>query len=145
MNEKELIDALSNLLRMSVDVVSSYQQAAPKIDDEIMRNRLESFRESHERHIQELAQAISRMGGTPPEFAKDFKGYIIEGMAALRSMSGTKGALKALQATEETTNRSYGEAVSWEVPEDAHTLLRSQFSDVKIHLDYINSNLKALS
>ncbi|RJQ80915.1 MAG: DUF2383 domain-containing protein [Desulfobacteraceae bacterium] len=145
MNDQELIDALAELLQMSVDTVYSYEQAAPKIEDEIMRSRLEAFRKSHEKHIQELTQAITHMGGRPPEFSKDFKGYIIEGVAALRSLSGTKGALKALQSAEERTNRSYAEAVSWGVPGSAHDLLRKQFSDVKIHLDYIISNLKALA
>jgi uncharacterized protein (TIGR02284 family) len=144
MNDKKLIIALSELLQTTVDAIFSYQQAVPKVDDDIMRDRLEAFRKSHEEHVRELTQAIARMGGQPPDFSKDFKGYVIEGVAALRSLSGTRGALKALQSAEEMTNRSYSDAVSWEVPDDAHTLLRRQFSDVKIHLDYINSNLKAL-
>jgi uncharacterized protein (TIGR02284 family) len=145
MNDKKLINGLSELLQTTVDAVFSYQQALPKVHDDIMRDRLEAFRKIHEEHIKELTQTITRLGGKPPEFSKNFKGYIIESVAALRSLAGTRGALKALQAAEEMTTRSYGDAVSWEVPDDAHTLLRKQFSDVKIHLDYINSNLKALS
>jgi len=145
MNQKELIDALSDLLQTASDAVFSYQQAIPKVEDEIMRGRLASFRKSHEENIQELANAIERLGGQPPEFSKGFKGFILESVSALRSLTGSKGALKALQTIEERTNRHYSEAVSWEIPEDPRDLLRKQFSDVKVHLDYINSNLKALS
>jgi uncharacterized protein (TIGR02284 family) len=145
MNQKELNEALSDLVQAAIDAVFSYQQAIPKVEDEIMRTRLEAFCKSHEENIEELAQAITRLGGKPPEFTRGFKAYIFEGVSVLRSLSGTKGALKALQAVEERTNRFYGQAVSWEVPEDPRDLLRKQFSDVKVHLEYINSNLKALS
>jgi uncharacterized protein (TIGR02284 family) len=145
MNQKELMDGLSNLLQTASDAVYSYQQAIPKVEDDIMRERLTSFRKSHEENIQELKNAIERLGGRPPEISKGFKGLIFESVSALRSLTGSKGALKALQTVEERTNRHYGDAVSWEIPEDPRDLLRKQFSDVKIHLDYINSNLKVLS
>jgi uncharacterized protein (TIGR02284 family) len=144
MNEKELIESLSELLQNAIDAYFAYQQVIPKVEDEIMRNRLEAFCKSHEENIQELTQVIARMGGKPPEFSKDFKGYIIKGVTALRSLSGTKGALKALQATEEMTNRTYGRAVSWDAPDNVRQLLKKQFSDVKVHLDYIISNLKTI-
>jgi hypothetical protein len=62
----------------------------------------------------------------------------------LRSLTGTKGALKAVQSIEEMTNRYYDEVVSWEIDDNVSTMLKKHFSDVKIHLDYINSNLQAL-
>jgi uncharacterized protein (TIGR02284 family) len=145
MNQKELVDSLSNLMQTAIDTVFSYQQALPKVQDEIMRKRLEAFCKSHEENIEELSRSIERLGGKPPEFSKGLKGFIFEGVSALRSLTGTKGALKALQAAEERTNRFYSDAVSWEIPEDPRDLLRKQFSDVKVHLEYINSNLKVLS
>ena len=49
-----------------------------------------------------------------------------------------------MKTTEEITNRHYGEVVSWEAPSEVKEVLRTYFSEEKIHLDYITSNLQAL-
>jgi hypothetical protein len=56
-----------------------------------------------------------------------------------------KGALQAMKTTEEITNRYYGEVVSWEAPPEVKEVLRKYFSEEKIHLEYITSNLQALA
>jgi hypothetical protein len=55
-----------------------------------------------------------------------------------------KGALKALKNTEEIKNRLYGEVISKSVPDPLKEILREHFTDEKIHLDHIDSNLEAL-
>jgi hypothetical protein len=84
------------------------------------------------------------MGGDPPELAKDFKGYVIEAFAALRTVAGMKSAMKALKTAEKINYNHYGEIVSKNAPSNLKELLRKHFTDEKIHLDYIESNLKAL-
>ncbi len=145
MENNQLIEVLTRLLQVDFDAVYSYDQALPKIEDAVMRSRLTEFRHSHQLHIHDLSEAIRRMGAEPPEVSNDFRGFFMGGVSALRSLSGTKGALKALQSVEEMTNREYGEVVSWKAPDDIRELLRKQFTDVKIHLDYISSNLQALN
>jgi hypothetical protein len=85
------------------------------------------------------------LGGQPPEYSQDIKGYVIEAFAAIRSFTGLKGALAAMKTTEEITNRYYGEVVSWEAPSAVKEVLRTFFSEEKLHLDYITSNLQAMS
>ena len=143
MDDRELIKALSRLLKSEIDAMHSYEQILPKIEDDIMRNRLTEFHHSREQHIEELTEMIVRMGGTP-EHTKAIKGYLIEGYSVLRSLTGTKGALKAVQSIEEMTNRYYDEVVSWEIDDNVSAMLKKHFTDVKIHLDYINNNLQAL-
>jgi hypothetical protein len=62
----------------------------------------------------------------------------------IRSLTGLKGALKAMKTMEEITNRHYGEVVSWEAPSELKEVLRTYFSEEKIHLDYLTSNLQAM-
>lgn len=143
MNPEELNQLLSELLQLEIDSIQAYAQVIPHIDDPVMKTRLNTFRESHQKHVDELIAAYPD-NHTPEKTSQDFKGYIQEGMAALRSMGGTKSALKALQSTEERVNRLYSEAVSRQAPGGAHDLFRKHFSDVKIHLNYITSNLEAL-
>ena len=144
MNEKDLIAALSNLVQLDIDAAHAYYQAIKEIDDPIIRDRLMKFQEEHRNHIDVLSKQIVGLGGQPPQPSKDFKGYVIEAFAAIRSFTGLKGALSAIKITEDITNRYYGEVVSWETPSEIKEVLRTYFSEEKIHLDYVVSNLQAM-
>ena len=145
MNDKNLIEAMSNLVQLDIDAVHAYDQAVKEIDDTIIRDRLLKFQEEHRNHISGLSKQIANLGGQPPERSQDLKGYVIEAFAAIRSFTGLKGALNAMKTMEEITNRYYGEVVSWEAPSEVKELLRTYFSEEKIHLDYISNNLQALT
>ena len=142
--KEELIKAMSNLVQLDIDAVHAYDQAVKEIADPIIKARLLKFQDEHGNHISSLAGHIRNLGGQPPDQSKDFKGYVIEAFAAIRGFTGLKGALKALRTTEEITNRYYGEVVSWEAPAEVKEALRTYFSEEKIHLDYIISNLQAM-
>jgi uncharacterized protein (TIGR02284 family) len=144
MNEKNLIEALSNLVQLDIDAVHAYDQALKEIDDPIIKDRLLKFQEDHRNHISGLSKKIKELGGQPPQYSQDIKGYVIEAFAAIRSFTGLKGALAAMKTTEEITNRHYGEVVSWEAPSAVKEVMRTYFSEEKVHLDYITSNLKTL-
>jgi uncharacterized protein (TIGR02284 family) len=144
MKEKELLDAISNLVQLDIDAVHAYKQALKEVDDPIMKDRLQKFQAEHQNHIEVLSEKVADLGGQPPKASQDFKGYVIEAFAAIRSFTGLKGALRALKTTEEITNRQYGEVVSWEAPAELKDLLRQYFSEEKIHLDYLTSNLEAM-
>lgn len=145
MNDKNLIEAMSNLVQLDIDAVHAYDQAVKEIADTIIRDRLLKFQDEHRHHISGLSKQIKNLGGQPPERSQDLKGYVIEAFTAIRSFTGLNGALNAMKTTEEITNRYYSEVVSWEAPTEVKELLRTYFSEEKIHLDYISSNLKALS
>jgi uncharacterized protein (TIGR02284 family) len=143
-NEKNLTEALSNLVQLDIDAVYAYDQALKEIDDPIIKDRLLKFQDDHRNHISGLSKQIEALGGQPPEYSQDIKGYVIEAFAAIRSFTGLKGALAAMKTTEEIANRYYGEVVSWEAPSAVKEVLRTYFSEEKVHLDYITSNLQAL-
>jgi uncharacterized protein (TIGR02284 family) len=145
MNEKDLIVAMSNLVQVDIDAVHAYDQALKEIDDKIIRDRLLKCQDEHRKHISSLSKQIENLGGKPPERSQDLKGYVIKAFAAIRSFTGLKGALQAMKTTEEITNRYYGEVVSWEAPPEVKEVLRKYFSEEKIHLEYITSNLQALA
>ena len=116
MNEKNLTEALSNLVQLDIDAVYAYDQALKEIDDPVIKDRLLKFQDDHRNHISGLSKQIEALGGQPPEYSQDIKGYVIEAFAAIRSFTGLKGALAAMKTIEEITNRYYGEVVSWDAP-----------------------------
>ena len=144
MENNELIRELRQLAQVDIDTVHTYNKVLDEISDEIVRARLTEFRDNHIKHITDLAAEIRSLGGKPPELTKDFKGYVIEAFAALSTAVGMKGAMKALKAAEKINYDHYGDIVSKNAPSSLKELLRKHFTDEKIHLDYIDSNLKAL-
>ncbi len=102
-----------------------------------------AFRDDHKRHIEQLASEIRTLGGTPPEYSPDFKGYLISGFTSLRSITGTEGALKAMHSNEKTTNKHYDEAVTWPLTPSAKAVVDKGYSDERTHLQYIESTLEA--
>jgi rubrerythrin len=142
--KNELIEILSELIQLDNDVVYAYNQVLDDIEDKIIRARLTEFRDIHRNHAEFLSEELRALIGTPPKIGKDIKGYVIEAFAAVRGFTGMKGALKALRAIEERTNRQYGEVVSKNVPHSVKEILRKHLTDERIHLDYLDSNLAAL-
>ena len=139
-----LVKLLTDLIQLDIDTVEAYRQAAGRVDDDIMRRRLEKFAQEHLGHIEILSQEIESAGGQAPKLSKDLKGLLIKGFAALRSTTGTRGALKALETAEEINVKEYGNAVSQDVPGSVKAVLRKFFSEERIHLEYIQNNLEAL-
>lgn len=143
MNEK-IIDVLIDLAQLDIDAVAAYEQALEKIDDNEIYENINTFKNDHIRHVDELSHLIRKLGGTPPEMTKDLKGYLIEGMTFLRSVTGTKGALKAMESNEKITNNNYKKAIENNpgLPEDIEAILQNNYNDEKRHLEYIEMILK---
>lgn len=136
LNESALKD-IKSLVQLDIDAVFAYEQALRHIEDPEIHARISEFKNDHERHIQDLSQVLQSNGEKPPERSKDFKGYLIEGMTRLRSVTGTEGALKAMKTNEETTNKKYENALSWELPDEIHQLIQRNREDERRHLEYI--------
>lgn len=140
MNEK-VISVLNDLIQLDIDAVHAYGQAIDAVEDSVVRGRLLEFQNDHERHIRELGQTVREQGGTPIEHKRDFKGFLIEGMTAIRSATGTKGALKAMKTNEVLTNRKYDKALEEDLPPRVRDLVLRNRDDERRHLQYIESCL----
>lgn len=134
---KELCNKLEKLVQLDIDAIHAYDQAIEKTDVESIRNQLTDFKRDHERHVSDLSEVIRSNGGEAPVFSRDFKGFIIEGFTALRSATGTEGALKAMQGNEKLTNSRYDDALSWDVPQDVKDILLRNREDERRHIEYI--------
>lgn len=141
MDRKELAEKLGNLIQLNVDAVHAYEQAIERIDVTLVRERLREFQADHERHIEVLSIHVRQIGEVPPERSRDLKGFLIEGFTAIRSMTGTEGALKAMESNEETTNKHYSEALSCDLPPDSRSIVERNYADERRHLAYVREAL----
>ena len=142
MDNKEIAKKLSSLVQLDIDAVHAYKEAIEKVDDLQVREHLTQYRQDHERHISDLSAEIRRLGGTPPEFSLDFKGYLIKGFTSLRSAIGTKGALNAMHTNEKLTNKEYEAAKYWDMSPDLKQMIALAREDERRHLEYIERALE---
>ena len=139
--DKSTLQQLNALIQLDIDAVAAYDKAVQHIEDSQIAGRMRMFRGDHERHIDDLSRLVSNHGGEPPKRSADLKGLLIEGFTALRSVSGTDGALKAMETNEKTTTGKYREAQKWPVPPDIKAMLEDSLNDEVQHLEYIQSLL----
>ncbi|MEW5804039.1 MAG: ferritin-like domain-containing protein [bacterium] len=137
MTNQEIVDRLSSLMKLDIDAVKSYGQAIEEIDISDVRQQVTQFRDDHNRHITDLSNMIREFGGTPPRYSVDMRGFFMEGFTAIRSLTGTAGALKALHTNEEITNKGYLDAHSLEMSPSVMELIEKNFADEQRHLSYI--------
>ena len=139
--DKDAFDTLQTLMQLDVDAAHAYSQAIDRIEHRSVREHLTAFRADHERHVSDLSKCISRLGGQPPEREPDVRGLLIDGFTALRSLTGTERALKAMKSNEEATNRHYRAALTVRFPLEIHALVERNFADEKRHLEYVEQSL----
>lgn len=140
-----MLKNVNSLIQLDIDAIYCYDQAIKNIDDRDIATTLDGFRSDHQRHVDELSDIVSDNGGQPPKRSPDLKGRLLQGMTALRSVTGTEGALKAMETNEKKTNDEYGQAQSWNVPPDIQAALRKNFDDERRHLAYVQSELHVMA
>jgi len=141
-----VIEILIDLAQLDIDAVEAYHQALERIDNKPIFDEINKFKNDHVRHIEELSALITKFGGAPPEKSKDIKGYLIEGFTALRSITGTEGALNAMETNEKVTNAKYKEAIEKNLnyPAEIMEVLQRNYSDERHHLSYIQDQLEKI-
>jgi rubrerythrin len=137
MTRDEILTQLEKLIQLDVDATHAYDQAIKNVDEQVIKDKLLLFQGDHRRHIDLLSAKVLELGGTPPELASDFKGFFISGFTALRSLTGTKGALEAMETNEKLTTSKYQDAVQLVWPTDITSLIQSNLSDEQRHLAFV--------
>jgi uncharacterized protein (TIGR02284 family) len=141
MDLNRMIERLNELIALDYDAVGAYAAAIHRIDVESLRMRLREFQQDHERHIRELSEVVTRLGGTP-RTTPDAKGFILKGFTAVTSMMGNEAALQAMRGNETLTHRTYRMALDEDWSDEARALIERNFSDEQRHLAFIEDALR---
>ena len=145
MTEADLLNQLEDLIQLEVDATHAYDQAIKAIDEPAIKDRLTEFLEDHHRHIELLSAQVQKLGAPPPELSSGFRGFLIFGSAALRSLSGTKGALEAMEINEKKSCSSYLNACELDWPGEIRSLIRANLADEQRHLAFICEELAPIA
>jgi uncharacterized protein (TIGR02284 family) len=145
MNRDDILDNLEKLIQLDVDATHAYDQAIKNVNEQVIKDKLIQFQADHRKHIDLLSAKVLELGGTPPELTSDFKGFIISGFTALRSLTGTKGALEAMETNEKLTTSRYEEASKKDFPVDILSIIQSNFADEQRHLSFIREAIPTVN
>lgn len=102
----EILDGLNDLLQLDHDAVGAYEIAMAKLKDRDHAAQIAGFLRDHERHIRELNELISELGGQPknhPHLTGPFK----LALQSLAGLAGDRGLLTAFRHNELQVRAKY--------------------------------------
>jgi hypothetical protein len=103
---QEVLDGLNDLLQLDHDALAAYDVAIAKLEDRDHASQISGFRRDHERHVRELNELVTRLGGTPvnhPHATGPFK----TALQSLGGLAGDKGLLMAFRTNELQVRTKY--------------------------------------
>lgn len=138
-----LIEHLNELIQLDFDAVRAYETAIDKLRDVSARGDLVLFKQDHERHIEDLSRAVLRLGGIPKDRG-NLKGVLLDGLTALRAVTGDVGALRAMRMNERITNRVYARVLEHPLTLETRAIVLANRDDERRHLTEIKAHLERL-
>ena len=140
--QTSFIEAIKELIELDYDAVEAYEAAINRLEHSDYKNKLKTFKEDHQRHIQELSEFLARCGEEAPEASDNTKGLLAQGKVVLSSILGDSNILKAMLSNERDTNEAYERINSRVTKALDPTLVRvlaKGLEDEKKHKEWLKS------
>ena len=142
---KEVLDGLNDLLQLDHDAMAAYDVAIAKLEDRDNADQIAGYRRDHERHVRELNELVSRLGGTPsnhPHVTGPFK----TALQSLGALAGDKGLLMAFRTNELQVRTKYdayaSRAMLW--PPDVKRVIDGAALDEERHYAWVADVLQRM-
>lgn len=119
------ISVLNNLIQVDIDMYHAYNQAIQAVRSSKHIQTLKDFRSEHERHAELLSKMVLTRGGIPPEFSRDFKGYLISGYTAIRAKGSLRSILQAMETNETLAVKYHNDALKIDLPMDVRNTIHA--------------------
>jgi len=110
---------LQNLINYEIDSSFLLNQCFDNLKSKNIKENIAKMKEECEENIKTLSSLIQKYGGEVPSYEKDFKGFLMEGYAAMRGSLTDQGALKALHTNQKFILKAFESALDSRLPEDA--------------------------
>lgn len=142
---QEVLDGLNDLLQLDHDALAAYDIAISKLEDRDHASQITGFRRDHERHVRELNELVTRLGGTPvnhPHATGPFK----TALQSLGGLAGDKGLLMAFRTNELQVRTKYdtyaSRAMLW--PPDVKRVIDGAALDEERHYAWVAGVLQRM-
>ena len=109
-HHNEIVEHLNGLIELDYDAVAAYQATIERLESAAFRQQLTEFKADHDRHVRELGQVVSALGGRPKS-SGDAKQMLTKGKVVLAGLAGDEALLRAMKSNEDETNERYEKAL----------------------------------
>lgn len=140
--QTEFKDLIRELAELDYDAVEAYEVAIRRLDNTDYIEQLISFKNDHERHIQEL-NALLKSHKYEEVKGPSSKQWLTKGKVVISDMVGNdKAILKAMITNEMDTNKAYERAnrhdSKWK---ESVSVLQKALADEKRHKSWMERNV----
>ncbi len=134
----EVLEGLNDLLQLDHDAIGAYEIAMEKLSDRDHAAMIAGFRRDHERHVRDLNEMITSLGGTPKN-EPHMTGPLKEALQSIGAVGGDKGLLIAWRTNELQVRTKYdayaSKANQW--PAEAKRLIDVNALDEERHYQWV--------
>ncbi len=130
------ISVLNNLIQVDIDTYHTYTQVI-QASNSAHTQTLMAFRDEYKRQIVTLSKIVIARGGVPPEFSRDFKGYMTSGYTAVKVKGGLHSIFQAMETNETLSCKYHNDALKVDLPGDVRETIQAHLRAAKTHLDSI--------
>ena len=131
--------ALTALAQMDLEAAEAYRIAADSFADRDVTEQLNSFREDHLKHVDNLERLITAMGGDELD-REGTEESVLASLAAAASEMGPGPSLRAMIGNERLTNSTYESILTLEWEKEIKQVLQRNLQDEKRHLRWLEQN-----
>ena len=135
---------LNDLIQLDHDAVNAYTMAIDTMRSDVLREQLVAFRLDHKRHIEELAEQVRDLGGTPIELPHLTTGPFKLAMQALGVPGSDAMVLLAFKANERQVRDKYRDRARRRYPADVTEVVRRAAADEETHYSWVARTLDGM-
>lgn len=140
--ETDFITAIKDLIELDYDAIAAYEAAIERMDNETYKNKLNSFKQDHEKHIEGLSAFLQDKGKDGPT-GPSVKSYLTQGKVVLANLIGDRTILIAMRSNEIDTNTAYERINNYEdMPQEIRETLKQGLEDERRHLAWLEEILE---
>jgi rubrerythrin len=141
-NQEDFAKALKELVELDYAAIDAYQAAIDHLDNDEYKNKLDEFKQDHERHVREVTKLLQSKNEDVPEKGPWSKELLTTGKVMLANMVGDNTILHAMKSNEGDTNTAYDRMVNhknkWPESEE---ILKRGLQDEKRHKAWLETTL----
>lgn len=122
--QDETVKSLQKLAQYEIDESFLFRQSIGNITSPALKEKLIALQATCEKDLQELSALVKKHGGAISEYSQDFKGYFMNGYAAMRGAFTDQGVLKALHTNLKLVQKAFESALDSTLPSDVKESIR---------------------
>jgi uncharacterized protein (TIGR02284 family) len=147
MEQSEVIAILNDLIRINHDGQKGYRAAADAIENSDYQTLLFEYAEQRELFTAQLIALVHHYGGAPEDsgdLAAAFHRAWL-GIKAAVTSGDAATILAECERGDEIAIEAYQDAMAKDLPEEVRSLIRHQFTDIKLAYERVSALNTALS